>query len=732
MFRKMIGWLVAVIVVVAVVLISIPSFIADSIYKNVDDVSGDGMPATVTAFQSGPDVVSTIGGSGEGLNCSLPSWTNIFFADEKDVQGKRHLLLQTFRQACVFHDLCYRHGLATYGYTQNDCDRILQNAAFRVCLFIRGQEHGPANCQKDSKLVLAGVSIGGYDAYRGWDRSTYFEFDSDPSRSNGFIVSRVVAHPFKAIDPDKYRDDANEVILTFENVRSNLTVRCATCANVSILKSTRDPNEVSAEFRSVGVVKLPEDLLMRQEQFLSERNPVWLPPRRRHAAPHLLVDDASKNHLIWISRNNRQDTISCVVLADAAKLLTNTLAKRDFCSAESSSALTMTEFDMFSPSPLPMEIPGAHDRIFATAITIEKTVDLSLSFCSRSASRAVDYESKGFDDQAKCRTFIDAEVTKRAAIGAFQNFPVIRRGQQIFFARDLAQREDSFLSGVWQRIVGDTYSPRGTLLVIDVYPPATPQGPAYAKLNRVIRFDIDDRFDPMMPMTREANDLRFLSIEAAEMRARLHIIDFDKAVPAVENVRLSMHDRDVELHGSWASRPMLVLETREPQPRTKLVLSRGEILSEQDERFDPARVSEAVQLETLVFERDAAAPADAPFLKAGGASCKITYTFRSFPEYQCYRRFNPTRTMRPSPAAMMRAGQLLVGHFAGADGHGIAFPDSCLPSEPIILRPEGTTFTPLKNSAGGPSLRREISCKPLDTAAVSGPTGRGSTEQSVD
>ena len=84
--------------------------------------------ATVTSFQSGPEVVSTIGGSGEGLNCSLPTLVNMFFDGSKDENDKRHLVLQRFRQACVFHDLCYRHGLATYGYNQNDCDRVLQNA----------------------------------------------------------------------------------------------------------------------------------------------------------------------------------------------------------------------------------------------------------------------------------------------------------------------------------------------------------------------------------------------------------------------------------------------------------------------------------------------------------------------------------------------------------------------------------------------------------------------------
>ena len=106
----------------------------NSIYKNVEDIAdATEMPPTVTSFQSGPEVVSTIGGSGEGLNCSLPGLANMFFDDIKNQGGRHGLVLQRFRQACVFHDLCYRHGLATYGYNQNDCDRILQNAALRLC-----------------------------------------------------------------------------------------------------------------------------------------------------------------------------------------------------------------------------------------------------------------------------------------------------------------------------------------------------------------------------------------------------------------------------------------------------------------------------------------------------------------------------------------------------------------------------------------------------------------------
>ena len=114
----LVGCLTAVVLPVLLVL-SLAIFLhkdaIKSIYKNVDDISDGEMPATVTSFQSGPEVVSTIGGSGNGLNCNLPSILNVFFDGSKDDDGKRHLVLQRFRQACVFHDLCYRHGLATYG-----------------------------------------------------------------------------------------------------------------------------------------------------------------------------------------------------------------------------------------------------------------------------------------------------------------------------------------------------------------------------------------------------------------------------------------------------------------------------------------------------------------------------------------------------------------------------------------------------------------------------------------
>ena len=707
--------------------------IVNSIYKNVEDISDNQMPPTVTSFQSGPEVVSTIGGGGEGLNCSLPRLANSLFDRMEYGNGNRRLVLQRFRQACVFHDLCYRHGLATYGYTQNDCDQVLQNEAFRICKNVRsGKPEGVERCQTDSKMILAGVTFGGSDAFRAWDRSTYFEFEADPWRSSGFSVSRVVDHPFKSVNPDKYREDPDQVILTFENIRSNLTVRCVTCKEVPLLEKTNDRYDISPEFRSVGIKKLPDALLNRDGLMLSSRNTVWLPPRRHHAAPHLLVDSAGKNHLVWMTRNNPGDTITCVVLADAARLLTYTLPEGDLCSEAAGSQLTMVEFNTFSTSPLPMEIPRrASDGIFATGISLRpsgadadkddrpRDIDFrELSFCTRSASRTVDSVREHEDDKSKCVPFPDQVDLNSSGLGAFQNFVTVRLGQQILFARDVVTSRDVPLwTKISQNVLGIEYSPKGVMLQIDVAAPSTVRGPVATRIKRK-EFNIPDRFDPMMPITRIRDDLRFLSLERTDDEVGLRLFNFAKEHPEeVEKVKLWMRDSEVTLHSSWALRPALVLETREDGLKTKLVFSRAEIAPQPK---DPASVAttESLTLETLVFERKADAPPDVAFVETSGAACTIKYTFESHPEYPCYRSFDPTRPMRASPAASMQASQTLVGRFAGRGGYSLAFPDACLNAEPVmILKPMDTTFVPASDEAGWPDIQRHVSCHPIPSNA---------------
>src|SRR5215204_5250952 len=127
--------------------------VVSTIYKNVAEPLDKELPVTVTSFPSGLDIVSTIGGKGEGLNCSMPWGIDFVFASKAGAPATTIPVRQRFRQACVFHDLCYRHGLATYGYTQNDCDRILQNQAFRLCQYVVNKKDASDRCQRDSKKI---------------------------------------------------------------------------------------------------------------------------------------------------------------------------------------------------------------------------------------------------------------------------------------------------------------------------------------------------------------------------------------------------------------------------------------------------------------------------------------------------------------------------------------------------------------------------------------------------
>jgi hypothetical protein len=118
------------VVLALILLVAFHGHLIDDIYKNVEDLSDGEMPVTVTSYPSGPEMVGIIGGSGNGINCSLPRGFDVFFDGSPDLAGNRHLVRQQFRQACVAHDLCYRHGLATYGYSQNDCDLDFAKSSF--------------------------------------------------------------------------------------------------------------------------------------------------------------------------------------------------------------------------------------------------------------------------------------------------------------------------------------------------------------------------------------------------------------------------------------------------------------------------------------------------------------------------------------------------------------------------------------------------------------------------
>ena len=184
---------------------------ADKILANAIIPTAREMPHTAGQRSYASADIQVIGGRGQGLSCSLPWILTQLAFPQKD--GRDPIGLQ-MRQACAAHDYCYRHGAATYGYTQADCDYMLQEQAFRLCWFI--ETNGAARskgddseCIRSARLVTLGVRIGGSDAFRPLDAvdatsqdagvdgglSTYFEYDPYPVRSPGFSAFRIADAP---------------------------------------------------------------------------------------------------------------------------------------------------------------------------------------------------------------------------------------------------------------------------------------------------------------------------------------------------------------------------------------------------------------------------------------------------------------------------------------------------------------------------------------------------------
>src|SRR5262245_41073510 len=93
--------------------------IANRVLSNLESPDDLEQPPTAVAVLPSTDTASIIGGNSAGLSCSIPAIVSrLAFQggglDESEISLR-------FRQACVSHDYCYRHGSATYGYTQADC-----------------------------------------------------------------------------------------------------------------------------------------------------------------------------------------------------------------------------------------------------------------------------------------------------------------------------------------------------------------------------------------------------------------------------------------------------------------------------------------------------------------------------------------------------------------------------------------------------------------------------------
>lgn len=728
---------IVAIVVTAVLLLIRPTvdLSVGAIYKNVREPVDGEMPVTVTMFRSSADMISNVGGQGEGLNCSLPRAIDFLFPRRESQPGTQVPVRHRFRQACVFHDLCYRHGLATYGYSQNDCDQLLQEQAFRICLSSGGDNTLDA-CQLDAKKVTAGVKAFGFRYYHSWGQSTYFEFDPNPYRARQFSTARVISHPFKPQRPELLQEDPNDLLLRFNILRGGVRFVCTNCL----------PRKLRREELELGGAYDASNQLMvgLQNSRMNEEKLVWLPAGRLYSAPHIVTYGDGHSSLLWATRESFENTNSCIAVADAKNLMTHTRPDAEGCSIRSNHRLALGMVDLRSSSlqlsilsTAPPSNPKAPQTVVMTGLTFQKSRDY-LDLCISNDLQVGQSWHEPACHHLGAATQTPVDRLRRLEV--LQNFPIVSGAKHIYLSRMMFPhgKNESWDSG---RVIGFDLS-RAQL-------PGADNQKSEIKLDIDTTFTIADDYDPMMPLFVDNRNVRLVSarVEGSEFAEklglwwrRLRLYETDLKAPRIQSVELALRtpgseDATVPLHASWARRPILIFEAHDENggKKTQLLLSRS-IVREQREvaaesqsganskdkvaaKRQVVRWTDETRLEFAIFER-AADPdvKEKAFRLVRGLRCSVTYSSTKLDNRikRCERSAAEVGSQRATPATLLQGAQLLVGRFTRDASAKMALVDSCMVTRPLILEPMAIGRSEPVSLTEPGRLRRVATCQGID------------------
>lgn len=274
--------------------------VSNGLYADLESPNRNEYPPVTSFFPGSASVQSLLGGKGEGVSCSIPPVLTAFF---QSIGSDDSPVGLQFRQACAFHDMCYRHGAATYGYDQKDCDFLLQEHSFRICQQIYRLDQksdDPMNiieeCQDNARRVLLGVRLGGSGAFQAGPSSTYFEFDPLPRDADDFVISRVVREP-----QEPGQDSPLSLVsLVFKN-GSTKAIRRAIRPDGSV--SSRLTNSMPIHSLN-GRINSPPILVRRGDRegflhytkndyYFTGVHPIWIEP------PHFIQSHSCWKELEW-------------------------------------------------------------------------------------------------------------------------------------------------------------------------------------------------------------------------------------------------------------------------------------------------------------------------------------------------------------------------------------------------------------------------------------------------
>lgn len=115
-------------------------------------------------------------GGATPVGCSIPEVV-LLLSNDYERQAEK------FHPACVTHDFCYRHGVATYGVTREECDTIIYEDMKKACKGVGGL--GALDVKEFSICQLAASQTHGAIRRYGEKHfqttaSTYCEYRDDP------------------------------------------------------------------------------------------------------------------------------------------------------------------------------------------------------------------------------------------------------------------------------------------------------------------------------------------------------------------------------------------------------------------------------------------------------------------------------------------------------------------------------------------------------------------------
>jgi len=314
-------------------------------------------------------------------------------------------------------------------------------------------------------------------------------------------------------------------------------------------------------------------------------------------------------------------------------------------------------------------------------------------------------------------------ITGVRRFGAFQNFPIVKGERHIYFSRKMGGNENDETVRVLafdvtrEHLPGSNIGAQGIKLVADK------------------RFGIKDDYDPIMPLVLDGSDMRMMSVKVSinRLARRLGLsegtmdfyeLDVNSAEPRPVKLPIEIGSSGIDLHDSWARRPIHVVEsgTAGAGRKTQLVLSRSAVAAEQDEAPKEAtgsKPTDEARFEFIILERAAAATAPpAPLKLVRGLTCTITYTVTKPDEdriRRCQRTAPEVSGDRATPATMLQGAPLLVGRFSKENESQLALIDRCVPAKPIIVQPvriEDKSAIPQLPGVGS-NPRREVKCEAM-------------------